>query len=88
MENHYFRIECTEDFQLEFYIVDTNELDPVVDLKEVGIVIHKEGQQIDADLNLNELKSLINYLEMSRDYIEKFNSNSKAGTPHVIENES
>jgi hypothetical protein len=88
MENHYFRIECTKDFQLELYIVDTNELDPVVDIKEVGIVIYKEGQQIDADLNLNELKSLINYLEMSRDYIEKFNSNSKAGTPPVIENES
>lgn len=62
---------------LEFFIVDTNKLNPTRDIKEVGIVVMKEGMQLDFDLDEDSIKSLIKYLDESLDYIKDFNDNSE-----------
>lgn len=76
MENVIYRIELNSDAQLEFYVCDTNELNPVRDIKEIGIVLLEGNNQLDGQLNENELDSLIDYLNDCKHYIAKFNEKS------------
>lgn len=72
----------TEGATLEFYVCNTNEVDPYRRIKEIGItVFNKEGLQLDASLDEIELDSFIEYLESCKRYIYNFNKNSK---PEII----
>ena len=71
-----------EDTKLEFFICDTNELDPYREIKEIGIVIHgNKFGQLDGQLDVDQLKDLINYLNRCKRRIIKFNSESKPSNP-------
>ena len=78
MENQIYRLKDGNDSNLEFWIVRTNDLEPYNEIRELGISVTNKGLQLDFDVNENELKSLIKYLEESLDYIKYFNKESRA----------
>jgi len=78
MENQIYRLKDGNGYDLEFWIVPTNDLDPYKEIRELGISVTNKGFQLDFDANENELKSLIKYLEESLEYIEYFNKKSRA----------
>lgn len=77
MENQVYRIEMSDKYRLEFYVCDTNELKPHRDIKEIGVVVFKDGEQIDGDIDEMGLDSLIKFLTDCKEHISKFNANSK-----------
>jgi hypothetical protein len=76
MDNQIYRISLTDGAVVEFYVCGTNELEPYRAIKELGIVVLKGDTQLDGELNLSELDSLIKYLEDCRDHIKDFNAKS------------
>jgi len=78
MENQIYRLKDGNDSGLEFWIVPTNDLEPYNEIRELGISVTNKGLQLDFDVNEDELKSLIKYLEESLEYIEYFNKKSRA----------
>ena len=81
MDNQIYRLEDGQGHTLEFWIVDTNDLNPTRDIKELGLTVYnKEGMQLDFDLEESSIKSLMNYLENAHDHIERFNKESKPET--------
>ena len=77
MENQIYRVQLTDESKLEFYVCSTNELNPHRDIKELGVCVLGKVIQLDGDLDLIELDSLISYLKDCRDYIKEYNENSK-----------
>lgn len=78
MKNQVYRLSNGSGIHLDIWIVDTNEINPVKDIKEIAITIYdNKDLQIDFDLDEDDIKSLMNYLENSLEYIEKFNKESK-----------
>ena len=77
MENQIYRIEMSSKYKLEFYVCETNELNPYRVIKEMGVILYDKNDQIDGELNTQQLDSLINYLTDCKHYIEQFNSESK-----------
>jgi hypothetical protein len=80
MDNQYFRVKmygAKEETNVEFYVCDTNELEPMRDIKEIGLVMVLDKDQFDGALNEKQLDSLIKYLTDCRQYINEFNANSK-----------
>jgi len=73
MENQVYRIEMSEKYKLELYVCDTNELNPHRDIKEIGVVVFRDGEQIDGDINEMGLDSLIKFLTDCKKYISEFN---------------
>jgi len=76
--------------QLDFYVCDTNEINPNRDIKELGIVIiDREKQSADDfvqidnsnDFGVEEIESLIKFLHKVKKHIKKFNDNSKPILP-------
>jgi len=78
MENQIYRLKDGNRYDLEFWIVHTNDLEPYKEIRELGISVTNKGFQLDFDVDENELKSLIKYLEESLEYIEYFNKKSRA----------
>ena len=78
MENQIYRLKDGNASDLEFWIVHTNDLEPYKEIRELGISATNKGLQLDFDVDENELKSLIKYLEESLEYIEDFNKKSRA----------
>lgn len=79
MENTIYRVDMTEGNTLEFYICGTNEVNPYRKIKEIGVtVFNKEGMQLDASLEPEELESLLEYLRNCQRHIDNFNRKSKA----------
>lgn len=81
MENQIYRIDGSPKSEVEFFICSTNELDPHRNIKELGLVVLKEGLQIDVSFDAEQLKSLIKYLNEAKVYIDDFNSQSKPTNP-------
>jgi hypothetical protein len=77
MENQVYRIEMSDKYKLELYVCDTNKLNPHRDIKEIGVVVFKDGEQIDGDIDEMGLDSLIKFLTDCKEHISKFNANSK-----------
>ena len=79
MENQIYRLRdgAEEPSTLEFWLVDTNELDPYKEIKEIAITIDKKEIRIDFELNTKQTESLIKYLEESLEYIKEYNEASK-----------
>ena len=77
MENNIYRLKLTDKSSLEFYVSSTNEINPTRYIKELGVCVLGNSFQLDGDLDLTQLNSLISYLEDCRDYIKEFNENSK-----------
>jgi hypothetical protein len=77
MENQIYRVRLSDDSTLEFYVGSINGINPLRDIKELGIVVLGKDLQLDGDLDSTQLESLICYLQDCRRYIEKFNENSK-----------
>lgn len=77
MENQVYRIEMSDKYKLELYVCDTNELNPHRDIKEIGVVVFKDGEQIDGDIDEMGLDSLIKFLTDCKQHISTFNANSK-----------
>lgn len=76
MENIIYRINMENATDLEFFVCGTNEVEPYRRTKEVGIQLILGDKQLDASLELDDLDSLIKYLEDCKSYITKFNNNS------------
>ena len=78
MQNQIYRLEDGTGATLELFIVDTNELGPVRDYKELGLVVFKneEAIQLDFDINKDSAESLIKYLQDSIRYIDSFNKHT------------
>ena len=76
MKNQIYRLDCSGT-NLEFFVVDTNEVNPMRKTKEVGIIVYDKNKQLDFDLDEEAVKSLIKYLNESLEYITEFNKNSK-----------
>lgn len=77
MENQIYRIEMSDKCKLELYVCDTNELNPFRYIKEIGVVVFKNGEQIDGEINEMGLDSLIKFLTDCKKHISEFNANSK-----------
>lgn len=77
MKNKILRLQGTDESEMEFFCVDTNEVNPYRYIKECGIVVLKKGVQLDFDLDEEELTELIGFLTEMRDHIAKFNNESK-----------
>lgn len=77
MENQFYRFEMSDKYQLELYVTETNELDPYRDIKEIGVMVFKDGEQIDGHIDEMGLNSLIKYLTDCKNHISEFNENSK-----------
>ena len=82
MENQIYRINMESGGDLEFYVCGTNELNPYKETREIGIQLIIEEKQLDASLDLNELYSLIKYLNDCKEYIVKYN---EASVPEIEE---
>jgi len=68
-----YRIRLTDGHTLEFYISDSNEVNPHKDIKEVGITIFTpDGGQIDGGLDSVELDLLIGYLKLCKEHASDF----------------
>ena len=77
MENQIYRIRMSDNKKLEFYICETNTVNPIREIKEIGIVLIDKEAQIDGGLGVQELSSLIKFLEDCKEYIEGYNSLNK-----------
>lgn len=77
MENQIYRIEMSDKCKLEIYVCNTNEINPHRDIKEIGLAVFKDGEQIDGDIDEMSLDSLIKFLTDCKEHISKFNANSK-----------
>ncbi len=77
MENQIYRL-FGQGIKIELSIVDTNELKPYRDIKELNIdVSDLDNEELSSsELSASELDSLIKYLSDCRDYINDFNVNS------------
>ncbi len=73
---------------LEFYVCETNELFPERDIKELGLVMYESEPEArksegwrqfnnDNDFGIEEIESLIKYLQKVKKHIKSFNENSK-----------
>lgn len=76
MKNKILRLSGSNDSEMEFFCVDTNEVNPYRYIKECGIVVLKKDVQLDFDLNEEELTEMIGFLTEMRDHISKFNTES------------
>lgn len=94
MEKEVFRIPMaykdSQSMVLEFFICETNEVEPERDTRELGVVIY-EGDvekrkdkssnsiQLDNsnDFNVEKIDALIKYLKKAKKHIKFFNENSK-----------
>ncbi len=74
MINQIYRIEMSENKNLEIFICNTNELEPYRRIKEIGVVLIGNNMQIDGSLDLPQLQSLIKYLEDCKEYIQEYNN--------------
>lgn len=72
---------------LEFFVCQTNELNPHREVKELGIVLYEKDieirksdkfRQLDNsnEMGVEEIESLIKYLHKVKKHIKKFNDNS------------
>ena len=79
MENQIYRLhEETENSAiLEFWVADTNELNPHKDIKEMAITVEKKETRLDFELDVFQTESLIKYLSGCLKYIKEFNKTSK-----------
>ena len=77
MENQIYRLELTDGFNLECYVCSTNEINPLRETKELGVVVFKNDTQIDGIIVGSELDSLIKYLTDCKKFINEFNEKSE-----------
>ena len=77
MENQVYRLEDGSSVNLEFWICDSNDIEPIKDIKEIAITLEDGESRYDFDLDIDSTKSLIKYLKESLKYVEKYNKNSK-----------
>lgn len=70
MKNISYRKQQETDV-LEFYLIETNTLDPVIPLLEIEVSINTNEAEIEFNLEGDELDSLIDYLQDCRKYINK-----------------
>lgn len=92
IEEQVFQLPMTfnkaNDMILEFFVCGTNELNPHREIKELGVVIYEkdtekrksdEYRQLDNsnDMGVEEIETLIKYLNKVKKHIKAFNENSK-----------
>lgn len=68
-----FKLELNDKHTIEFYVCDTNELNPYRKTKEMAVVVLGKDFQKDGMLDRKEMKVLIKFLSNSRKEIKKFN---------------
>lgn len=76
MENQIYRINLENAVDLEIFVIGTNELNPYKSTREMAVQIIIGEKQLDGSLDLNELDSLIKYLNDCKEYIVKYNDAS------------
>lgn len=77
MKNKILRLQGSKKSEMEFFCIDTNDVNPDRPIKEGGIVVLQNDLQFDFDLDEEELTELILFLTEMRDHVAKFNSESK-----------
>lgn len=82
MENQIYRINLENAVDLEIFVIGTNELNPYKSIREMAVQIIVGKKQLDGSLDLNELDSLIKYLNECKEYIVKYN---EASVPEIEE---
>jgi len=82
MENQIYRINLENAVDLEIFVIGTNELNPYKSIREMAVQIIVGEKQLDGSLDLNELDSLIKYLNDCKEYIVKYN---EASVPEIYE---
>ena len=76
------------DMILEFFVCETNEINPYREIKELGIVLYEKDEakrksydfrQMDNmnEFGVDEIEKLIKYLQKVKKHIKAFNENSK-----------
>lgn len=102
IQDQSFRVPMTSnrdsDMVLEFYICETNELNPYREIKELGVVLFEKDEskrnsdsfrQLDNsnDFGVEEIDILIKYLQKAKKHIKKFNESSKPKEINNLKNE-
>lgn len=77
MENNIYRIPMSDKKTLEFFVCNTNTVEPYKKTKELGIVLFGDNLQIYGQLDKDEIDSLIKYLTDCKKYIEDFENEDK-----------
>lgn len=77
MKNKILRLSGSHKSEMEFFCIDTNDVNPYRPIKEGGIVVLQDDIQLDFDLDEEELTEMIGFLTEMRDHIAKFNNESK-----------
>lgn len=77
MENQIYRIEMTDGHKLEFFVAETNELEPYREIKELGVCVLKDNFQLDGELDDSQIDSLMKFLTEAKEHIKNFNLNSQ-----------
>lgn len=78
MINQFYRVELNDKNKAEFYIVKKNELNPKMNILELGVCIFNDKDlQLDGLLDVNAIDSLMQYLSECKEYIVEYNENSK-----------
>jgi len=83
-----FCFNKANDMLLEFFVCQTNELNPYRETRELGIVIYEKDEekrksadyrQMDNmnEFGVDEIEKLIKYLQKVKKHIKTFNENSK-----------
>lgn len=83
MENQIYRVGLTDKAFAEIYVCHTNELNPYKEIRELAMVVINGETQLDASFAIEEIDSLIKYLEDCKSYIKDFNSKSKPREPEL-----
>jgi len=79
MDKQIYRLSEVEDTgEFEFFVCGTNDVEPYIPLKTIGAVFLKDGDQVNFDFDEQDIDSLIKYLSDAKEYIEKYNLESRS----------
>lgn len=78
MKNKILRLHCADadKVTMEMFCAETNEIEPYRETKELGIIVLKDDEQFNFDLDEEDLDEMISYLTEMRDHIKEFNKQS------------
>lgn len=77
MENQIYRVQLAGGSKFEIYVRSANETNPHRNIKKLCVCVSDRVIDLDGDLDMGELDSLISYLQDCQEYIKEYNGNSK-----------
>jgi hypothetical protein len=92
IEDQVFKIQMSgnskRSLTLEFYVCNSNELNPYRETKELGVILYDTDEALrksneyiqynnDDEIGINEVDELVKYLQKAKKHIKQFNDKSQ-----------